>query len=235
MSNKLIPLSSAREIIAVAASWPKLQGCSPLCGSPKLRHPRQMRETSRPVLPSFVYSKSASSNWLVRSSGLRYHLHKLATLLATCRNPQSFATNENLRGGGGPLVAALLTARAWLCKGPAAVEQVLAFAHSSVRGPGTTGVTEVRRRSATFTTAGRGNLALDTGRRRCKHAAGELYHSSIRRYVTDVRGFCHPFTTKTKTSASENYLPLLSKRDIPDCPLQCSNRALCQSKRLSAP
>ena len=46
-------------MMGVAASSPRLQGCPPRCGSPKLMQPRQILETSRPVEPSLVYSTCA--------------------------------------------------------------------------------------------------------------------------------------------------------------------------------
>ena len=55
VSKKLMPASSAcwMNVRDVASSSD--QACVPWSDAPKLMHPRQMRETSRPVLPSLVY------------------------------------------------------------------------------------------------------------------------------------------------------------------------------------
>jgi len=52
VSKKLIPRSIARSIISSDSSCGSVQSHA----SPKLIQPRQMRETSIPVVPSVVYS-----------------------------------------------------------------------------------------------------------------------------------------------------------------------------------
>ena len=54
MSKKLIPASTARSKNGRAWSSGSDQEWLPRCGSPYVMQPRQIGETSRPVLPSFT-------------------------------------------------------------------------------------------------------------------------------------------------------------------------------------
>ena len=67
-----MPASRAWRMIGRAASSPRLQGCPPRPGSPKLIPPRQSLEISSPVEPSLPYSIEISSlpwsRWLAHLS-----------------------------------------------------------------------------------------------------------------------------------------------------------------------
>jgi hypothetical protein len=56
VSRKLMPASSALLMIGRLFSSSSVHGWGPRSGTPKLMHPRQRRETSSPVRPSFTYS-----------------------------------------------------------------------------------------------------------------------------------------------------------------------------------
>src|ERR687889_655719 len=58
-----MPSSRACRMIGRLDSSSSVHGCVPRCGSPKVMQPRAMRDTSRPVRPSFTYSMGRLQFW----------------------------------------------------------------------------------------------------------------------------------------------------------------------------